>query len=181
MLKMEKIKYLKSFFLLFSTLFFPLQFLGISLYLIPSVYISIIVPYLLWKIWFYHTCHKIKLVSYLWKIPIIFLLAAGLFYTEIILIFVIPPTISLVGKIITFYLLLLLLRCLTYALMIFVWQPNILKSYAIIAFAGTFIYCLATVYFLYSAYTAPDTDNKEVLLSVHKLAPGNVSSITHES
>ena len=64
----------------------------------------------------------------------------------------------LVGKIIIFVFLLFLLRCLAYAMMIFVWQPDILKSYKIWGYAGIILYCIANSYFIYSIQNAPDTD-----------------------
>lgn len=165
MIKTEKSKYIKSVLLLLSTLLVPLQFFGVILYWLPCIYVGLVVPYLLWRIWFNKNNIKANPVSYLWKIPIIFILTASMFYAELFLIFIIPMTISFTAKIIIFAVLLFILRCFIYAMMIFIWQPDILKSKKKWAYLGVILYCATTVYFLYSIPNAPDTDIPESLMS----------------
>lgn len=160
MTKSQKSKYIKSSLLLLSTLLFPIQIFSIFLYFIPALYISFVAPYLIWKIWFGKYKQKTQIYSFFWKIPIIIFLAFTMFYTDVLSMFIIFATeISLIGKIIIFVFLLLLLRCITYAMMIFIWQPDILKSHKIWAYAGVIIYCIANSYFIFSSPNAQDTDD----------------------
>lgn len=77
--KAEKSKLIKIMLLLISTLLFPLQFFSIAFYFIPTIYISFIVPYLIWKIWFEKDNQKIKKITLTWKLPIIIFLACAMF------------------------------------------------------------------------------------------------------
>lgn len=159
-------KYLKSVLLVLSTLIFPLQIFSVAFYFVPALYICILVPYFIWKIWFGKEGQKIKIYSLFWKVPVILFVAFTICYVEILLLFIIFATgIPLVGKIIIFVFLLFLLRCLAYAMMIFIWQPGILKSYKIWGYVGVILYCIANSYFIYSIQNAPDTDDYSVPLS----------------
>ena len=113
--KVEKSKCIKTILLLLSTLLFPLQFFSIVFYFIPSLYICFIVPYLIWKIWFGKDNQKIRKISLTWKLPIVIFLAFIMFEMEILLIFLVPYTLSLAWKLIFFTCSLLLFRCITYA------------------------------------------------------------------
>lgn len=161
-MKAKNLKLIKIILLILSTLFFPWQFFGMFFLFIPSLYICFVVPYFIWKIWCGQNIQTINKISLVWKIPTIIFLAFALIVSEIMLIFLIPITMSLVGKVIFFICSVLLVRCLTYAMMIFVWQPNILKSYKYFAYAGVMAYCLAMGYFLYSVEYALDTDDYSV-------------------
>ena len=157
--KAKKSKLIKIMLLLISTLFWPFQFFSTAFYFIPSIYVSLIVPYLIWKILFSKTNFQIYKYSLIWKIPIIMFLAMAMFYTELGFIFIFATSMSLISKIIIFGFLILLARCITYSMMIFVWQPNVLKSYKIWAYIGIILYCLANFYFIYSIRNAPDIDD----------------------
>lgn len=165
MIKNKKSKYIKSCLLVVSTLPF-LLFYSIFLYFIPALYVSFVVPYLIWRIWGGKNNQRIKIYFLLWKAPIIFFIAFTMIYMEIFLLFIIFATgISLIGKIIIFGSLLFLLRCLTYAMMIFIWQPSILKSHKVWGYVGVILYCIANSYFIYSTQNAPDTDDYSILFS----------------
>ena len=166
MIKNKKSKCVKSGLLLLSTLLLPIQSFSIAFYFIPLMYIDFIVPYWIWKIWFGKNKQKIQISSLCYKIPVILFLAFTMFYTDIILIFIIFATeIPLIGKIIIFVLLLFLLRCLTYAMMIFIWQPNIIKLYKVWGYIGVTLYCIVNSYFIYSTQNAPDTDDYSIPLT----------------
>ena len=166
MTKSQKSKYIKSSLLLLSTLLFPIQIFSIFLYFIPALYISFVVPYLIWKIWFGKYKQKTQIYSFFGKIPIIIFLAFTMFYTDVLSMFIIFATgIPLIGKIIIFSFLLFLLRCVTYAMMIFIWQPSILKSYKVWGYIGVILYCIANSYFIYSTQNAPDTDDYSIPFS----------------
>ena len=119
MTKNQKLKYIKSCLLILSTLPF-LLFYSIFMHFIPALYISFVVPYLIWRIWFGKDSQKTLNYLLVWKIPLIIFLAIAMFQIEMVLIFIFATEISLIGKIIIFVLLLFLLRCLTYAMMIFI-------------------------------------------------------------
>lgn len=163
--KAEKSKLIKIMLLLISTLLFPLQFFSIAFYFIPTIYISFIVPYLIWKIWFEKDNQKIKKITLTWKLPIIIFLACAMFGIEILLIFLVPLTLPFIWKLIFFTFSLLLLRCITYAMMIFVWQSDILVSYRKLIYAFISAYCIAVSYFVYSSINAPDTDDYSIPFS----------------
>ena len=162
----QKSKYIKSLLLVLSTLLFPLQIFSIVFWFVPALYISAIVPYYLWKIWFGENNQKIKIYSLFWKVPIIFFIAYTMLYMEMLLSLIIFAIgVSLIGKIIIFVFLIFLLRCLVYAMMIFIWQPMILKSYKIWVYVGIVIYCAANSYFIYLIRNAPDTDDYNISFS----------------
>lgn len=170
MTKVEKSKCIKTILLLLSTLLFPLQFFSIVFYLIPSVYICFVVPYLIWRIWFGKDNQKIKKITLTWKLPIIIFLAWAMFEIEILLIFLVPFTLPFIWKLIFFICLLLLLRCITYAMMIFAWQSDILVSYRKLIYAFILAYCIAVADFWYSSLKAPDTDDYSVSFSEYMLS-----------
>ena len=165
MKKIEKSKLIKTILLLLSTLLFPLQFFSIAFYFIPSLYIGVAVPYLIWKIWFGKDNQKIKKITLTWKLPIIIFLACAMFGIEILLIFLVPLTLPFIWKLIFFTFSLLLLRCITYAMMIFVWQSDILVPYRKLIYAFILAYCAAISYFVYSSINAPDTDDYSIPFS----------------
>ena len=148
-----------------STLLWPFQFFSTVFYFIPSVYVSLIIPYLIWKILFDKTNFQIRKYSLIWKIPIIVFLAMAMFYIELGFIFVFATSMSLVSKIMIFVFLLLLVRCITYAMMIFVWQSDILTPYRKLIYIAITVYCVAAGYLAYSATNAPDTDDYSIPLS----------------
>lgn len=165
MIKNKKSKYIKSCLLVVSTLPF-LLFYSAFLYFIPALYVSFVVPYLIWRIWAGKDNQRTRKYSLIWKIPLIIFLAIAMFHIEIVLIFIFAIEIPLIGKIIIFVFLLFLLRCLTYAIMIFIWQPNILKSYyKVWGYVGVILYCIANSYFIYSIKNAPDTDDYNIPFS----------------
>ena len=151
--------------LLISTLFWPFQFFSTVFYFIPTIYISFIVPYLIWKIWFGKDNQKIKKITLTWKLPIIIFLACAMFGIEILLIFLVPLTLPFIWKLIFFTFSLLLLRCVTYAMMIFVWQSDILVPYRKLIYAFILAYCAAISYFVYSSINTPDTDDYSIPFS----------------
>lgn len=161
MAKVEKSKLIKTILLLISTIPFPL-FFAILLYVVPALYVSFIVPYLIWKIWFGKDNQKIKKITLTWKLPIIIFLAWAMFEIEILLIFLIPFTLPFIWKLIFSICLLLLFRCITYAMMIFVWQSDILVPYRKLIYAFILAYCIAVADFGYSSLNAPDTDDYSV-------------------
>jgi len=163
-IKNQKSKYIKSGILILSTLPF-LLFYSIFLYFIPALYVSFVVPYLIWRIWVGKDSQKTQKYSLIWKIPLIIFLAITMFHVEIVLIFIFATGGPLIGKIIIFVSLLFLVRCLTYTMMIFIWQPNILKSYKLWGCAGIVLYCIANSYFIYSTQNAPDTDDYSIPLT----------------
>lgn len=164
MKKIEKSKLIKTILLLISTIPFPL-FFAILLYVVPALYVSFIVPYLIWKIWFGKDSKKIKKITLTWKLPIIIFLACAMFGIEILLIFLVPLTLPFIWKLIFFTFSLLLLRCVTYAMMIFVWQSDILVAYRKLIYAFILAYCIAVLYFVYSSINAPDTDDYSISFS----------------
>lgn len=161
MTKVEKSKLIKTILLLISTIPFPL-FFAVLLYVVPALYVSFIVPYLIWKIWFGKDTLKIKKITLTWKLPIVIFLACAMFGMEIFLIFIIPFTLPFIWKLIFFFISLLLLRCVTYAMMIFVWQSDILVPYRKLIYAFILAYCAAISYFVYSSINAPDTDDYSI-------------------
>ena len=161
MKKIEKSKLIKTILLLISTIPFPL-FFAILLYVVPALYVSFIVPYLIWKIWFGKDNQKIKKITLTWKLPIIIFLAWAMFEIEILLIFLIQFTLPFIWKLIFSICLLLLFRCITYALMIFVWQSDILVPYRKLVYAFILTYFIAVTDFWYSSLNAPDTDDYSV-------------------
>ena len=167
MKKIEKSKFIKTILLLLSTLLFPLQFFSIAFYFIPSLYIGVAVPYLIWKIWFGKDNQKITLT---WKLPIIIFLACAMFGIEILLIFLVPLTLPFIWKLIFFTFSLLLLRCITYAMMIFVWQSDILVSYRKLIYIFILAYCIAVSYFVYSSINAQDTDDYSISFYIYMLS-----------
>ena len=164
MKKIEKSKLIKTILLLISTIPFPL-FFAILLYVVPALYVSFIVPYLIWKIWFGKDSKKIKKITLTWELPIIIFLACAMFGIEILLIFLVPLTLPFIWKLIFFTFSLLLLRCVTYAMMIFVWQSDILVLYRKLIYAFILVYCIAVSYFVYSSINAPDTDDYSIPFS----------------
>lgn len=162
MQKIEKSKLIKTFLLLISTLIFPLQYFSIVFYFIPSLYICFIVPYLIWKIWFGKGKQQIKKYSLIWKVPIIIFLAFALFEIEIMLIFLVVGIRLFALQLILFVCLLLLYRSVTYFMMIFVWQSDILVPYRKLIYAGILAYSIAVADFMYSSIDAPDTDDYSV-------------------
>lgn len=162
--KAEKSKLIKIMLLLISTLLCPLQFFSIAFYFIPSLYIGVAVPYLIWKIWFGKDNQKIKKITLTWKLPIIIFLACAMFGIEILLIFLVPLTLPFIWKLIFFTFSSLLLRCVTYAMMIFVWQSDILVAYRKLIYAFILAYCIAVADFWYSSLNAPDIDDYSVSL-----------------
>ena len=161
MKKTEKSKLIKTILLLITTIPFPL-FLGI-LYVVPALYVCFVVPYLIWKIWFGKGDRKIKKITLIWKLPIIIFLAWAMFEIEILLMFLVPFTLSFTWKIGFFICSLLLFRCLTYLVMIFVWQSDMLVPYRKLIYAFILAYCIAVADFWYSAQNAPDTDDHSTL------------------
>lgn len=169
--KIKKSKIIKTILLLVSTLLlsFPLMLLVI-IYVIPPLYIffivplyiCFIVPYLIWRIWFSQNKLKIKKTSLLWKIPIIIFLPLSMFYMEILLMVYTFYINSFVWIIIFFMCSLLLLRCMTYSMMIFVLQSNILVSYRKKIYIGIFAYCLSIGYFICSAINTSDIDDYSI-------------------
>ncbi len=164
MKKIEKSKLIKTILLLISTIPFPL-FFAILLYVVPALYVSFIVPYLIWKIWFGKDNQKMNKFTLTWKLPIIIFLACAMFGMEILLIFLVPLTLPFIWKLIFFTFSLLLLRCITYAMMIFVWQSDILVPYRKLIYAFILAYCAAISYFVYSSINAPDTDDYSIPFS----------------
>ena len=158
MKKIEKSKLIKTIILLVSTIPFPL-FFAVLLYFAPALDVCFIVPYLIWKIWFAKDNRKIKKITLTWKLPIIIFLAWAMFEIEILLIFLVPFTISFMWKLIFFIFPLLLFRCITYTMMIFVWQSDILFPYRKVIYAFILAYCIAVAYFCHASLNAPDTDD----------------------
>lgn len=158
MTEVEKSKLIKTILLLISTMPFPL-FFAILLYVVPALYICFIVPYLIWKIWFDKDNQKMKKITLIWKLPIIIFLALTMFEMEMLLIFLVPFTLPFIWKLIFFFISLLLFRCITYAMMIFVWQYDILVPYRKLIYAFILAYCIAVADFWYSSLNAPDTDD----------------------
>ena len=167
MKKMDKLKLIKTLLLLISTLLCPLQFFSIVFYFIPSLYICFAVPYLIWRIWFGKDNLKIKKITLIWKLPIMIFLAWAMFEMEMLLIFLVPFTLPFIWKLIFFTFSLLLFRCITYAMMIFVWQSNILLPYRKLIYAFIAAYCVAVAYFVYSGIDAPDTDDYSISFYEH--------------
>lgn len=165
MKKIEKSKLIKTILLLLSTLLFPLQFFSIAFYFIPSLYIGVAVPYLIWKIWFGTDSQKIKKITLTWKLPIIIFLAWAMFEMEMLLIFLVPFALPFIWKLIFFFLSLLLFRCITYAMMIFVWQSDILVPYRKLIYAFILAYSIVVANFWYLSLNAPDTDDHSVSFS----------------
>lgn len=161
MKKVEKSKLIKTILLLISTLPFPL-FFAISLYFVPALYVCFVVPYLIWKIWFGKNNQRIKKITLIWKLPIISFLAWAMFPVEMLLIFAIPAILPLFGKIIIFTFFLLVVRCITYIMMIFVWQSDILISFRKVMYSFILIYCATVSYFVYLSINAPDTDDYNI-------------------
>lgn len=151
-------KYIKAFLWLLSSLLLPYQPFGIALFLVPNIYINIIVPYFLLKTLFGRDALQIKAVSILWKIPIILVLIAGMLLGEFVCLVTTPSDMSLVLIIATFFFKILLLRTITYTMMIFIWQPNILKHGKTLAYLIVLAYCAFVGYALYAMKDAPDTD-----------------------
>lgn len=160
--KTKKSKLIKTTILLISTLLLPIQLFGIVFYCIPSLYIGIVVPYLIWKIWFGEDKQKIKKINMIWKIPVIILLAADLIVVEMMIFSPLVFISSLLGKIIAGIFLVLLLRAVTYASMIFIWQPNILKPYRNLIYAFILSYIMFMADFMYLSQNAPDTDDYSI-------------------
>ena len=161
MKKVENSKLIKTILLLISTLPFPL-FFAISLYVVPALYVCFVVPYLIWKIWFGKNKQKIRKIIVIWKLLIISLLACAMFFMEILLIFAVPAILPLFGKIIIFTFFLLVVRCITYIMMIFVWQSDILISFRKVMYSLILIYCATVSYFVYLSINAPDTDDYNI-------------------
>ena len=157
MKKIEKSKLIKTILLLITTVPFPM-FLSI-VYVVPALYVCFVVPYLIWKIWFGKGNQKIKKITLIWKLPIIIFLALAMFEIEILLMFFVPFTLSFIWRIVFFICSLLLFRYLTYLMMIFVWQSDILVPYRKLIYAFILAYCIAVANSWYSAQNAPDTDD----------------------
>lgn len=158
-------KYIKTILLLLSTLLLPLQFFGIVFYFIPNLYICFVVPYLIWKIWFDKDNQKMQKITLIWKLPIVIFLAWAMFETEMLLIFLVQFTLPFIWKLIFFVFSLLLFRCIIYAMMIFVWQSDILLPYRKLVYAFILAYCITIADFWYSSLNAPDTDDYSIPFS----------------
>ena len=165
MKKAKKTKLIKIVLLLISTLFLPFQFLSTVFYFIPSIYVSLIVPYLIWKILFGNGNSQIRKYSLIWKIPIIIFLSIAMLYIELGFIFIFAMSMSLVSKIMIFIFILLLIRCATYVMMILIWQSDILLPYRKLIYIAIAVYCVAVVYLIYSVINAPDTDDYSIPFS----------------
>lgn len=152
-----KLKYIKTLLLALSTVPFPL-FISMFLYFIPAVYVGVLVPYFIGKIWINKSSFHIQKSTFIWKIPLIFFLLYTLFIGELLLIFLVPFSISFLGKIIFFLFCALLLRSIIYAMIIFIWHSDILPPYRKLIYAGILLYCVLTSIFSYQVLTAPDTD-----------------------
>ena len=161
MKKIEKSKLIRTILLLISTMPFPL-FFAILLYVVPALYVCFIVPYFIWKIWFDKDSQKIKKITLILKLPIIIFLAMAMIEIEILLIFLIPFTLPFIWKLIFFFLSLLLLRSITYMMMIFVWQSDFLVPYRKLIYAFILVYSITVADFWYSSLNAPDTDDYSV-------------------
>ena len=137
--------------LILSTLLFPIQYLGLVLLGIPCIYISLIVPYYLWKILCGGQFKNIKKAALVWKIPVVLALAVSLIESEML---IASGMVSGAGLLnfnfsaagISFVLLplfllsILVLRIIVYGMMIFIWQPQTLKISTIIIDAIIFLY-----------------------------------------
>ncbi len=147
MTKTKKSQYIKSALLVLSTLLVPVQFFSLVFNFLSFPYVSFVVPYLLWKIWFNRDEYKLSPISYFWKIPIILFLIAIMFVAEveILLAILFWETLSNITKIAIYVVLVLILRCLNYAMMIFIWQPNILKSGKKWAYLGLGLYYVCVI------------------------------------
>ena len=160
MTKVEKIKILKSIFILLTTLLFPIQLLGTFFYFIPPLYTCIIVPFLLWTILIDKENRKVKAITFIWKIPIIFLLACCMGFLELVLVFAVPVTFSFIAKSFLYAVMILLLRIVTYVMMIFILQFDFIKSGTKWWYLIILAYCIAVMSFAYSTQYAKDTDNE---------------------
>ena len=150
----------KSIFILFTTLLFPIQFLGAFFYLIPPLYNCVIVPFWLWSVLIDKDKRKIKTTAFIWKMPIFFLLACCMGFLELLLVFALPVTFSFVAKLVLYAVMILLLRIITYAMMIFVLQTDFAKCGTKWVYWLILAYCIAVMSFAYSTKYAQDTDNK---------------------
>jgi len=174
MAKTKKSKYIKSVFLVLSTLLAPCLFFSIFSNFIAGIYVYFVVPYLLWKFWFNQDDYKVNPTSYYRKAPIILVIVAGMFFAEILLYFLIeyPPSASEAAVIAIYAVSLLIFRCLSYAMMIFVWQPSILKSGKKRTCLGIiFLYFLALMGLSYLFITAPTLNSPSFFMSEDYLSP----------
>jgi len=151
MAETKKSKYIKSVLLLLSTLFVPVQFGSLVFNLLSIPYVSFVVPCLLWKIWFNRDDYKVSPTAYFWKIPIILFFIAIMFVTEIEILLAILfwEKLSNIAMVALYVVLVLILRCLNYAMMIFIWQPNILKAGKKWAYLGMGLYGACVICFVF--------------------------------
>ncbi len=174
MTKTKKSQYIKSALLVLSTLLAPLQFFSLFFNFLPGLYVYFVVPYLLWKIWFKPDDYKVNPTLYYRKTPIILVVIVGMFFAEILLYSLIkyPPLASKTAVITIYTVSLLMFRCLSYVMMIFIWQPNILKSdkkRACISIIS--LYCLTLVCLSYLFITAPTLNSPSFFMSEDYLSP----------
>ena len=138
--------------LLLSTLIFPIQIAFVFL-IFPPIYVSFIVPFLIWKFSLQGSIKNIDLVSLAWKLPfILWLSLLSMFLGEFLAlsVFYFIPNNGI--HFIIFGIVILLIRSITYILIIFIWQPSIyhfsnkLKK---LTFICTLIFCISGTYILY--------------------------------
>ncbi len=158
MTKTKKSQYIKSALLVLSTLLVPVQFFSLVFNFLSFPYVSFVVPYLLWRIWFNRDEYRASKVSYLWKIPSILVIVVGMLVTEFLLFYIyisiMSSAVPFSAVMVIFDVMLLVFRCLTYAVMIFIWRPNILKTGKKWACLGVILYCVTIISFLGSTIPA---------------------------
>lgn len=158
MTEIKKSKLIKTILLLLSTLLWPFQIVGIFLVYIPNIYISFVVPYLIWKMWLSNSNQKMRKIFLILKLPVIAYLALSLYSIEFLLLFMLPYSAPLAWEIVIFFAMLLIARCVIYAMIMFIWQPSILKSFKFLGIAFVLLYCISVACFYYNVENAPDTD-----------------------
>lgn len=151
----RNIKLIKIILLILSALPIPLFFTPF-LYLIPALYIGYVVPFLIWKIYFAENTVRITKYSLIWKLPLVLFLPVSMAFVEIVLFFLVHFSLSLIYKIVCYIIMLYILRCLIYAMMIFIWQTANKTIYAKLTTILIFVYCMVILYFIYSFQIAPD-------------------------
>ncbi len=130
------------------TLVVPVQFLGIDIFLfsenklfwptiilivdiLAMIYIGFIAPYKIWQTLTGLKFADVKNKSLYWKIPTIIVFSILQYHSEILILkswFVIDHHLNFILFLIILFVEFVMLRLVIYAVMLFIWQPNLISS-----------------------------------------------------
>lgn len=115
--------------LILSTLAFPWSIIYYFL-IFPMLYTGVIVPFFLWKNLFEGKMKDVPINSLLWKIPAIILLYLILNIGELSIFYILSfLSENLTLRISVVMFIIFILRIITYAEMLWVWQPSLYKNF----------------------------------------------------